>query len=281
MLRSLQNLKNFTMLAKDGEIGHVKDFFFDDQSWVMRYLVVETGSWLLSRKVLISPLAIGETDWSKRSWPVTITKEQVRESPDIDTEQPVTRQHEMRYLGYYGYPYYWGGAGLWGMGAYPSLMMTGNGGLASATNGMETDPGVADARQEAQRHQDADPHLRSSNAVMGYHIHARDGEIGHVQGVLIDDKTWAVRYLIVNTSNWWHGHLVLVAPPWIERVSWIDASVYVDLTRHSVQEAPPYDPKATVGRELEERIYGHYSRPRYWSEDTLGAPDPRAAIKIN
>lgn len=279
MLRSLQDLENYTIRATDGEIGQVRDLFFDDHSWVVRYLVVETGSWLSSRKVLISPLAIGKPDWNQRLLPVSITKEQVRNSPDIDTEKPVSRQHEMRYLGYYGYPYYWGGSGLWGMGAYPSLMLTGYGGRSSTPSGLEPEPGVANARQEAARHLDEDPHLRSAKAVMHYHIHAKDGDIGHVQGVLVDEQTWAIRYLVVNTSNWWLGHLVLIAPQWIEKVSWIDATVSVDLTRKSVQEAPLYDSAATLNRQEEERMYGHYKRPGYWSRETPSDADKHAAIQ--
>jgi sporulation protein YlmC with PRC-barrel domain len=127
MLRSVQELEGYAVQATDGTIGHVKDFYVDDKTWVVRYLVVETGSWLSSRKVLISPISIGHPDWTERILPVSITKEQVKNSPDIDTDKPVSRQHEMQYLGYYGYPYYWGGAGLWGGGAYPGVMLTGVG----------------------------------------------------------------------------------------------------------------------------------------------------------
>jgi sporulation protein YlmC with PRC-barrel domain len=281
MLRSLQDLENCSIRAIDGEIGHVKDFFFDDETWVIRYLVVETGTWLSSRKVLISSLAIRDSDWNKHLLSVSITREQVRSSPDIDTEQPVSRQHEIRYLGYYGYPYYWGGSSLWGMGAYPSLMMTGNGGLCSSPNGQGPEPGVTNARQQAERHQEDDPHLRSAKAVTGYHIHAKDGEIGHVQGVLVDEKTWAVRYLIVNTSNWWLGHLVLIAPQWIESVSWLNTTVSVHLSRKSVQEAPLFDATTAFDRQLEERMQNHYDRAGYWSSELLSESDKHAAIQID
>src|ERR1700687_3992661 len=112
MLRSMNDLEGYAMRATDGPVGHVKDFYFDDQAWVVRYIVVETGSWLLSRKVLISPIAIGQPDRTEKVLPVSITREQVKNSPDIDTDKPISRQHEMQYFGYYGYyPYYWGGAG--------------------------------------------------------------------------------------------------------------------------------------------------------------------------
>jgi len=120
MLSSMEDLEHYAIRATDGAIGQVKDFYFDDEAWVIRYLVVDTGTWLSSRKVLISPIAIGEPNWAEKILPVSITKEQVKNSPDIDTDKPVSRQHERRYLGYYGYPYYWGGGGPWGDEIYPN-----------------------------------------------------------------------------------------------------------------------------------------------------------------
>ena len=113
MLRTMKDFEDYAIHATDGVIGHVKDFYFDDEAWVILYFVVETGGWLSSRKVLISPIAISHPDWTDKVLPVSITKEQVKNSPDIDTDKPVSRQHEMRYLGYYDYSYYWGGVGLW------------------------------------------------------------------------------------------------------------------------------------------------------------------------
>ena len=172
--------------------------------------------------------------------PVSITKEQVRNSPDVDTERPVSRQHEMAYTGYYGYPYYWGGLGLWGGGLYPDMMLLGYGGYGSPTAAQMQEAESA-AQAQAVRHESDDPHLRSCMAVAGYHIHATDGDIGHVQGFLVEDGTWAICYLIVDTSNWWFGHQVQIAPQWIKEVSWSQTKVWFDLTRQAVQDAPPYD----------------------------------------
>ena len=264
MLRSTNDLKNFAVGATDGEIGQVKDFFFDDQMWVVRYLVVETGDWLSSRKVLISPISIGRPEWAQMVMPVAITKEQVRNSPDVDTERPISRQHEMAYTGYYGYPYYWDGADLWGGGLYPDMMLLGYGGYGLPSAG-QIQEAQDRAQAEAARHKSDDPHLRSCKAVAGYHIHATDGDIGHVQGFLVEDGTWAIRYLIVDTSNWWVGHQVLIAPQWIKEVSWNQASVSVDLTRQAVQDAPAYDPTVLLDRKQELQIYAHHRRPFYWS----------------
>ena len=279
MLRSMNDLEDYAIRATDGTIGHVTDFYFDDAAWVIRYLVVDTGGWLSSRKVLISPIAIGHPNWTEKVLPVSITKEQVKNSPDIDTQKPVSRQHEITYLGYYGYPYYWGGAGLWGEGAYPNMMMPGYAGFVPTLPAVESEAEKAYAHAEAARHQDDDPHLRSCKAVMGYHIQATDGDIGHVQGLLVDEETWAIRYLVVNTSNWWLGHQVLIAPQWIEDVSWSDATVSVNLTRQAVQDAPPYDSAAPLDRKLEVGIHEHYGRPGYWEDEVKREGPPPTRVE--
>lgn len=265
MLRTLKELHDYAIGAVDGAIGQVKDLYLDDEDWVVRYLVVDTGGWLLSRKVLISPIAIGEPDWPRRLLPVSVTKEQVRNSPDFDSEKPVTRQQEQVYSGYYGYPYYWGGTGYWGGGMYPNLMAAGYGGLGTPQD-VRQDAQNAPAQFAAILDRSGDPHLRSCAAVTGYHIHASDGEIGHVSGMLIDDKTWAVRYFIVDTSNWWGGHQMLVASKWIKDVSWANGTVSVKLTRQAVKDAPPYDPDEELSRTDEARLHEHYGRSGYWAD---------------
>ncbi len=266
MLRSIKDLEEYTIGATDGTIGQVRDFFFDDEAWVIRYLVVDTGTWLSSRMVLISQISLGQPDKAGKVLPVSITRAQVMNSPDIDTQKPVSWQHELQYFGYYGYPYYWGGGGLWGEGPYPDMMLSGYGGFGSAD---ATSLQVANTAERAElaRRQGDDPHLRSSNKVMDYYIHATDGDIGHVQGLLVEEKTWAIRYLIVNTSNWWLGHQVLIAPQWIQDVSWLEATVSVNLTRQAVKDAPAYDPTMQLERHQEAALVKHYSRPGYWADD--------------
>lgn len=225
--RNAKSLIGHTLHATDGDIGSIADLYFDDERWTVRYLVVDTGGWLTGRKVLISPRAIGEIDWDAKALPVKLTKSQVERSPDVDTRKPVSRQHEAEHLGYYEYPFYWGGSGLWGMGEYP-------GDLSSQA--------VIEAELRATATKPASPasadsHLQSCNAVIGYHISATDGEIGHLDDMLIDERSWAIRELIVDTSNWWGGHKVLIAPGAINSVSWVDAKVAVDLSRADVQKA--------------------------------------------
>jgi uncharacterized protein YrrD len=262
MLRNLKDLEGYALRATDGDIGAVKDFYFDDERWAVRYLVVKTGHWLDSRKVLISPVSIGTPDHADKVLPVSISREQVRNSPDIDTDKPVSRQHELDTLGYYGYPAYWDGVGLWGAASMPGMMLPEVGyGAAPSADGA-ADPALAEAI--AARHQNDDPHLRSCHDVVGYHIKAQDGEIGHVQGWIVDEQSWAIRYLVVDTSNWWMGHRVLVAPQWITQVSWSDSIVAVSLTRQAIESSPPWDGSSPPSREQEAGIYAHYDRTGYW-----------------
>ena len=267
MLRNTKDLENYAISATDGPIGHVKDFYFDDDAWVIRYFMVDAGSWLSSRKVLISPISVHHPDWPERTLPVSITKEQVRNSPDVDTDRPVSRQNEEQYMSYYGYPNYWGGGGVWGDGVYPYAMVPGYSGYGlERVDRAEREREEEDyLRAERARHRNDDPHLRSCKAVTGYRIHATDGEIGHVAGYLVDDETWAILYLIVDTSNWWVGHKVLIAPAWITGVHWSDQTVSINLSRESVKGAPVYDPDAMWSRELDRSLYRHYGRTGYWA----------------
>lgn len=265
MLTNVQDLEGYAVAATDGVIGHVKDLYFDDEGWTVRYFVVDAGGWLSSRKVLISPYAVGKPGAAEKVLPISLTREKVKNSPDIDTDKPVSRQHEIDYLGYYGYPLYWGGAGAWGDVFYPGAMLSGWGdvGARSSLIGPSTAPPLADEKQHESH---ADSHLRSCQTVRGYHVHASDGDIGHVQGMLVDDESWAIRYLVVDTSNWWLGHKVLIAPQWIESVRWSDEKVSVDLTRKAVEDSPPYLPTAPLDRQQETNLYHHYARPSYWAD---------------
>jgi hypothetical protein len=249
-----KRLQNFVIHATDGELGYVHELYFDDETWAIRYLTVDTGGWLGGRRVLISPFSIVRTDWDARRLDVALTKKQVEDSPNIDTHRPVSRQHEAAYLGYFGFPYYWGGPFLWGTAYYPT------GVAVSETSSAES---VADRIAK----ESADSHLRSTGAVTGYHIEATDGDIGHVDGFVVDDETWAIRYMEVATRNWLPGKKVLVSPAWIERVSWIDSRVRVGLSREAIKGAPEYDEFGPITREYENRLYLHYGRPPYWLHD--------------
>jgi hypothetical protein len=248
MLANATQLKGLVIQATDGEIGTVDQLYFDDETWAIRYLTVETGGWLGGREVLISPVSVMATDWQGKRLEVALTKKQVEGSPDIDTHRPVSRQDEATYLGYYGYPYYWG--------FYPA-------GLADPTANYNNEVQADKIRRES-----TNSHLRSTEAVTGYSIEAADGEIGHVDGFVIDDASWAIRYMEVATRNWWPGKKVLVSPSWIERVSWTDSTVYVGLSRKAIQTGPEFDKSAPITREYEDRLYAHYGLAPYWLHST-------------
>ena len=247
MLRAASHLKGTSIAATDGEIGSVQDLYFDDLTWTIRYLVVDTGTWLPGRQVLISPRSVRASIEEVRIQ-VALTKAQVEESPSIDTDKPVDRQYEEEYSRYYGYPYYWSGPYRWGATPYP-----GEGVLLPADAASAMPPAV-----------DGDPSLRSVRNVMGYYIEAVDGDIGHVDDFIVDDQPWAIRYMIVDTRNWWPGKKVLVAPDWISRVSWPDSRVYVQMTKEGIKSAPEYDPDQPLAREYETRLFGHHGRRVYW-----------------
>ena len=264
MLRDMKDMEGFAIGATDGTIGQVKDFYFDDDAWVIRYFVVETGSWHSSRRVLISPVSIGPPNWAEKLLPATIRQDQVKNGPDIDTDKPVSRQQEMGYSGYYGYANYWGGGGLWGAGLYPDILQAGS----RDPNRKELNQPSRSLRKTAsETRRQNELHLRSANQVMRYYIHATDGDIGHVQGILVEDGTWAIRYLVVNTSNWWLGHEVLIAPEWIDHIFWEESKVVVALSRQAVKNAPAYDSKRTLLRAQEKLLHAHYGHSGYWAID--------------
>jgi hypothetical protein len=251
MLVNATHLKGLEIRATDGELGTVDQFYFDDETWAVRYLTVETGGWLGGRQVLISPISIVHADWNAKRLNVALTTAQVANSPDINTHQPISRQLEAEYFGYYGYPCYWSGPYLWGPEFYPM-------GVARPTA----------ASPQAAAHsfgeESTDSHLRSADAVKGYYVDATDGEIGHVDGFVVDDEAWAIRYIEVATRNWWPGKKALVSPTWIERVSWTDSKVYVGLTRGVIRDSPDYLESVAITREYEDLLYSHYGWTPYW-----------------
>jgi len=250
MLNSAKSVKGSALAARDGNIGTVKDFYFDDQYWAIRYLVADTGGWLPGRQVLIAPYALADVNAQRGEVAVDLTKKQIADSPSLDSDKPVSRQFQESYYGYYGYPTYWKGPYMWG--AYPRVVRE-----------------RAEWKDLPRENREWDPHLRSAHEVAGYHIQAKDGEIGHVADVVFDDETWAIRYLVVDTLNWWPGKKVLISPQWVERVSWGESKVFANLTRAAIKKSPEYTAETLVTRDFETRLYGHYERPGYWLEEKV------------
>lgn len=251
MFHKGKELKKYGIHATDGNIGTVHDFFFDDKHWTTRYLVIDTIKWLPGRKVLVSPMSIQKVDVLDGKVNVSLSKDKVKNSPEMDTDKPVSKQYEMELGKYYGYPPYWsaGGTGLWGVYWYPSELAEKEAkNLAEYDNIEEVDK----------------PNLRSLKEVTGYHIHATDGDIGHVEDFLICDQTWMIRYIVVDTKNWWPGKHVLVSPEWITEVRWRENTVHVELTKEMIKNGPEYIPNERLTREFEDNLYEKYNKPKYW-----------------
>jgi hypothetical protein len=258
MLTNASFLKGLAIHATDGELGTVDQFYFDDETWAIRYLTVETGGWLGGRQVLISPMSVLHTDFAAKRLDVSLTKKQVENSPDINTHLPVSRQHEAEYSLYYGYPYYWAGPYLWGPLHYPADLAIPTTASTKAAGKIETES--------------TDSHLRSTEAITGYYVAATDGEIGHVDGFVIDDEAWAIRYVEVATRNWLPGKKVLISPAWIERVSWAESNISVGLSREAIKSCPEYLLSRPLTREYEDQLHAHYGRPPYWVHDAKHRP---------
>jgi hypothetical protein len=178
---------------------------------------------------------------------LSISREQVRSSPEIDTRQPVSREQERTYLQYYGYPYYWIGPSPAGAVPLPG---------AAVPHALESAP--------AGPGEHGENHLRSCYEVAGYRLQATDGALGHVEDFLFDDLDWAMRWVVVDTRSWWLGRKVLIAPEWIDAIEWPERRVHVDVTREGVKAAPRYDAVEHVNRQWEADYYAHHQRPPYW-----------------
>lgn len=237
MLHRVTKIRGLPVGATDGEIGAIEDLYFDDERWGLRYLVVDTGSWLSpGRRVLISPRALRHGQWSDDAVHVELTREQVENSPPVDTAQPVSRRYEVAHAAYYGYPFYWAGPYLWGLGAdpaaYGSARQPPYGSVERAARHAEESVAAAGAEE--------DSHLRSCSEVIGYGIEARDGSIGHLKDFLVDDENWGIPYLVVDKRAWLPGGHVLVLPDEVEEIDAMTRTVRVALSRQEVKESPSY-----------------------------------------
>lgn len=247
MLNKAKALNGYKLNSKDGVLGGVRDFYFDDTHWVIRYLVADTGNWLKNRQVLLSPYALKEVIRDEKQIAVELSNKQIEESPSLDYDKPVSRQFEDSYHIYYGWPMYWGGPFIWG--SYPGIIH---------------DP---EKRKKPRLGEKAwDPHLRSIQKVTGYHVQAEDGDIGHVEDFIIDDETWAIRYLVINTGEWLSEKRVLISPRWIEGISFDESKVIIGLTRGEIKKAPEYSDDIMPNRGYEERLHLHYKRQGYWED---------------
>ena len=251
MKRSVKNIVGYVMGATDGEIGKVKEFYFDDLTWTIRYLVVETGNWLNGRKVLISPQALLTPDWKNEVFLINLTKEKIKNSPNIDTEQPVSRQHEIEMYEYYPWTSYWGG-GIWGGGMGVSGMMT-----------QAHEPLVEAVRRENSsdtKDIDGDPHLRSTHKVTGYTIHATDGKIGDVEDFIVDDTSWKLDYLVVDTGHWFPGKKIVISPKLVREIKWDISEVKINVSEADVKNSPEYEPGEAISESYAANLQNYYGK---------------------
>lgn len=251
MLHGTRHLTGFKVHASDGAVGTIDDVYFDDERWVVRYLAIDTGGWLTGRKVLLSPLSMRHADWEGRTVSMNLTREQIENSPDIDTHQPVSRRQEAELFRHYGYPYYWGGPYAWGLEMYPVM--------PDAVQPGSTEEAMKDEAVQAE-----DRHLRSANEVHGYTLHATDDTLGHLEDLLFDEEDWSIQLIVIDPRNWWPGKHVMVAPQRIAAVNWDDKSVNVNMSRGEIESSPEYDPDHLP-----------LSRPQAMTRD-LGSLPPRS-----
>lgn len=254
MLWNTSVINGYSISASDGHIGTISDFLFDDANWHVRWLVVETGHWLSGRKVLLPSTALSKLDQENEDFLVKLTMQQIKDSPDVDTELPVSRQMESSVYGYYGFSPYWGygymgGIGLMGGSAYMGEMA----GAIPVLPGSRIEAGNAEAEQSLD-----DVHLRSVREVTDYHIHASDGQIGHIEEFLLEDADWSIGYLVVDTQNWWPAKKVLISPHSVKEIDWSSRLVNVDADRQTVKGAPAYDASITIDRAYEDKFRKYY-----------------------
>jgi len=260
MLQIVSHLGGYSIKAKDGLIGTTTDFLFDDSNMNVRWLVVDTGTWMTGRKVLIHPSAIGYADHWSRELTVELTKSQVKDSPDIAQDLPISLQMQRDLYKFYGGETSAGGA-IYGAGIYGGDMFGPEMGMIAPPFSARTYFGTNKADHAKTSTHDADPHLRSIGEVTGYHVHASDGSIGYVENFLVDSEKWVVRYLIVDTSNWWFGQHVLISPHAVKEVDWTSRYIRLDIARIHVKASPPWNPAVAVDEEFENRLYDHYDWP--------------------
>ena len=206
-------------VVSDGgaDIGRVKDLYFDARTLAVRYLVVDTGGWLDRNEVLLVPSSFASFVPEDGRLAARLTAQQIEASPPVTADMPVSREYETSLHEYYGWPIYWGA---------PELIPAG--------------AGFAAAMPVASEPSHANPHLRALKETRGYHVAASDGEIGHVEDVLIDVAAGIPRvtHVVVETRNWLPGAHVVVDVSTLREISYEDARVVVALTKDEIKHAP-------------------------------------------
>ncbi len=251
MQRSIKKIIGTKLFSKEGTIGKVKDCLFDDNIWVLRYLVADTGTWLPGRKVLISQLHLESPGVGllSKQFPVNLTKRQIEESPDLDINAPVSRQYEQAYANYHKTSVYWDTAL---MPVFPAPSVTG---VSSQSSKLDEN---AERKHREQLERIKYSNLRSSDEILGYSIQASDGEFGHVEDFILEDNTWKFRYLVIDSKNWLPGKKFLIDVDWVEAFDWEQQSASVGISRSTIENAPVFDPHEPINKDDLENLYDYY-----------------------
>ncbi|MCB8942993.1 MAG: PRC-barrel domain-containing protein [Ardenticatenaceae bacterium] len=256
ILATMKELNGFELQAKDGKLGKIEELYFDEETWAVRYLVVNVGNWLLRDYVLLSPTSVEDVDREAEVVRVALTKDQIENSPDINTHKPISREKEERLHAYFNWPPYWRAMPMVAAGAAP--------------HGAPVAPiapyDLAPEEEKEMAAKGIQSSLRSTKEVSGYDVFANDGELGHVETFLVDTLRWIVRYVVVDTGTWLPGRKVLIAPMWVSGIRWADSEMYLKLTQREVETSPEYDPEQHLYRDYETRLYDHYGQLPYWEE---------------
>jgi hypothetical protein len=248
MLKRASELMGCAIAASDGRLGQLSDILFDDQTWRVRWVVVDAGGWLTDRKVLLPVPALGHLDAAKHEFSVRLAKTQIEHSPDIDTDRSVSRRMEAEVYDHFGWTPYWG----------TGFYQEGGGYIGGAMDAPYFEA-RGHAGEGAAAGTEADVHLRSIHAVTGYHLHAADGDIGHIEGFLVDDADWSVRYLLVETANWWPGKNVLISPRSVRKIDWAERLVHVNADRQKIKDSPAYETPEKTDRAFARRFDAYYA----------------------
>jgi stress response protein YsnF len=246
MLQSANDLKGYAIIAADGEIGSIEDFYFEDTSLAIRFLIANTGNWMTNRLSLISPLTISHLDREKRNIHVTLTKEQVKQSPGIDKHQPVSRQMEKLVTNYYGDRYWKDRPDL-----TPAQLAAANAAAATVKAAVTSQAAVSTVPAP-------DVHLRSMQEMTTYDIEGQDGKFGELEDFFLETDDWSIRYIGVDTHRFWSGKHVLISPLWLGQINWAQRKVSVSLTRAQIENSPDFDKVTETSREYETRLHKHY-----------------------
>lgn len=257
MLIAAQYILGTQVEGQDGRLGLIHDLLFDDNSWAVRYVVINTRTWLPGRKVLLAPLEIKQTDWPGHQIKIDKTRTQIEQSPPLSEHEPVSRQRESDLADYFDWPRLWGGADPLG----PDTPM----GVGADPSSPENEASPTTLAKEP----DGDPHLRSCKHILRYELTAEDGQIGDIEDLIVDDREWQIRYLVarVDSVKWITRAHFLIAPDWIRELDWKTRHLSVDLTRDQIESCPEFEPTEPINRRLEERLYDYYGRPRYWDDE--------------